>query len=91
MEVYRRPFSEKTTDSDDVQILEAKMEEIDNWKTHEIFQEVAVKGLCTISVKRVVTKKNKSNGNVYKARLKVRDCEGVEKDSIWKDSSTSCK
>ena len=42
------------------QILNAKMKEIENWKVHKTFQEVVNEGQSTISVRWVVTKKNKT-------------------------------
>ena len=79
------------SDSADIQILDAKMKEKENWKVHKTFQEVANEGQSIISVKWVVTKKNKTKGNIYKARLVARGFEEIEKDNIRKDSLTCCK
>ena len=53
------------SDSADIQILDAKMKEIENWKVHKSFQEVANKGQSMISVRWVVTKKNKTKKRKY--------------------------
>ena len=67
------------------------MKEIKNWKVHKTFQEVANEGQTTISARWVVTKKNKTKGNIYKARLVACSFEGIEKDNIRKDLPTCCK
>ena len=72
-------------------MLSAKVEEIENWKVHKTFQEVVNKGQSTISVRWVVTKKNKTKENIYKARLVAQGFEEIEKDNIRKDSPTCCK
>ena len=80
-----------TSDSADTQILDAKMKKIENWKVHKTFQEVANEGQSTISAGWVVTKRNKTKENIYKARLVSRSFEQIEKDNIRKDSPTCCK
>ena len=78
-----------TSDSADIQILDTKMKEIENWKVHKTFQEVTNEGQSTISVRWVITKKNKTKGNIYKARLVAQGFEEI--DNIRKDSPTCCK
>ena len=41
------------------------MKEIENWKVHKSFQEVVNKGQSMISVRWVVTKKNKTKKRKY--------------------------
>ena len=47
---YLEVLVNDTSDSADTQILDAKMNEIENWKVHKTFQEVANEGQGTISV-----------------------------------------
>ena len=72
-------------------ILDAKIKEISNWKYHKVFEEVVDEGQNTVSVRWVLTKKNKDDEPVYKARLVVRGFEEIEKHEIRKDSPTYCK
>ena len=66
LEVFRRrSLVNDTSDSADIQILDAKMKEIENWKVHKSVQEVVNKGQSTISVRWVVTKKNKTKKRKY--------------------------
>ena len=67
------------------------MKEIENWKVHKTFQEVANEGQSTISVRWVVTKKNKTKENIYKVRLIACNFEEIENDNIRKDLPTCCK
>ena len=76
-----------TSDSADIQILDNKMKE--NWKVHKTFQEVTNEGQSTISIRWVIPKKNKTKGNIYKARLVAPGFEEI--DNIRKDSPTCCK
>ena len=48
------------------------MKEIENWKVHKTFQEVANEDQSTISIRWVVTKKNKTKGNIYIKRDSLR-------------------
>ena len=75
-----------SSDSENIKILDAKMKEISNQKDHKVFEEVADEGQNTVSVRWVITKKNKDDEPVYKARLVVRGFEETEKDEIRKDS-----
>ena len=75
-----------SSDSENIQILDAKMKEISNQKDHKVFEEVVDEGQNTVSVTWVITKKNKDDEPVYKARLVVRGFEETEKDEIRKDS-----
>ena len=63
-ELIEEVLVNNTSDLGDNQILEAKIEKIDNWK---YFQEV--EGQCIIFVRWVVANKNKSKDTVYKVRL----------------------
>ena len=42
-----------------IEILKAKRNEFENWKDHKVFEEVANEGQRVISVRWVITKKNK--------------------------------
>ena len=75
-----------SSDSENIKILDAKMKEISNQKDHKVFEEVVDEGQNTVSVTWVITKKNKDDEPVYKARLAVRGFEETEKDEIRKDS-----
>ena len=75
-----------SSDSENIKILDAKMKEISNQKDHKVFEEVVDEGQNTVSVTWVITKKNKDDEPVYKARLVVRGFEETEKDEIRKDS-----
>ena len=50
-----------SNDSENIKILDAKMKEISKWKDHKIFEEVVDKGQNTVSVRWVITKKNKDD------------------------------
>ena len=56
------------------------MKDISNWKDHKVFEEVEDEGQNTFSVRQVITKKNKDDEPVYKARLIGRGFEEIEKD-----------
>ena len=73
-------------------VLEAKSIELQNWKDHKVYEEVENEGQSTISVRWVVTKKKKADGNViFIARLVARGFEELEKNEFRKDSPTCCK
>ena len=67
------------------------MKEMENWKVHKTFQQIVNEGQSTISVRWIVTKKNKTKINIFKATLVARGFEEMEKDNIRKDSPTCCK
>ena len=58
------------TESDNsIEILKAKINEFENWKDHKVFEGVENEGQRIISVRWVITKKNKNQKLSYKARL----------------------
>lgn len=77
-----------TTYSDTVQY--AKEQEIQNWLTNEVFEEVENMGQKYISVRWVVTEKVKNGELTTKARLVARGFE-EDTDIIRKDSPTCFK
>ena len=70
---------------------EAKQEEINKWKTLNVFQEVEDVGQTPrVSTKWVCTEKSKGNETVVKARLVARGFEETD-PQIRKDSPTCAK
>lgn len=57
-----------TTDSHNAQILEAKMEETDNCKTHKVFQEAENEVQATNLSYGLSQRKRKSKGNIYEEK-----------------------
>ena len=74
-----------------IEILKAKMNEFENWKDRKGFEEVENEGQRVISVRWVITKKNKDQKLSYKARLVARGFEELDKDNTRADSPTCCK
>ena len=74
-----------------IEILKAKMNEFENWKDRKGFEEVENEGQRVISVRWVITKKNKDQKLTYKARLVARGFEELDKDNTRTDSPNCCK
>ena len=77
--------------NDNVEILEAKQRELENWKNHNVYKEVEDNGQKVISVRWVITQKLRDNKLTYKARLVARGFEEENLNDIRKDSPTCCK
>lgn len=72
------------------EVLCAKKKEIKSWQENDVYEEVDDVGQDTLSVRWVVTEKNKDKQSVIKARLVAR---GFEEDTMEfrKDSPTCSK
>ena len=72
------------------EVIEAKLSELDNWKSFEVMDEVKDLGQKTISTRWVISEKEISEqAKIVKARLVVR---GFEEDEILQvDSPTVSK
>jgi hypothetical protein len=72
------------------EVIEAKINELDNWKSFEVMDEVKDLGQKTISTRWVISEKEISEqAKIVKARLVVR---GFEEDEILQvDSPTVIK
>ena len=73
----------------DEQIMKAKLDELNNWKTNEVYKEVNNQGQETVSVRWVTTAKLKDQKVVCKARLCARGFE--EEQPFRKDSPTGSR
>ena len=80
-----------TEPENSIEILKAKMNEFENWKDHKVFEEVENEGQRVISVRWVITKKNKDQKLTYKPRLVARGFEELGQDNIRTYSPTCCK
>ena len=76
---------------DNIEILEAKERELENWRTHDVYKEVEDNGQKVISTRWVITQKFRDNKLMYKARLVARGFEEENLNDIRKDSPTCCK
>ena len=56
-------------------VLEAKIRELQNWKYHGVFTEIADDGQKRITVCWVISEKSIDENNSIKARLVARDSE----------------
>ena len=74
----------------DLDVEQAKVNELNKWKQHNVYEEVENQGQSAISTRWVCTEKETENGKLIKARLVAR---GFEEDSscIQKDSPTCNK
>ena len=70
--------------------LNAKLKELESWKEHEVFEEIADEGQKAMTVKWVLREKLKENKPFTKARLCVRGFE-EENENIRRDSPTAMK
>ena len=80
-----------TEPDNSIEILKAKMNEFENLKDHKVFEEVENEGQRVISVRWVITKKNKDQKLTYKARLVAHGFEELDRDDIRTDSPTCYK
>ena len=71
-----------------IEIRKAKMNEFENWKDHKVFEEVEHEGQRVISVRWVITKKNKDQKLTYlvMTRLVVRDVQELDRDNLRTNS-----
>ena len=69
--------------------MKAKRRELENWRNFEVYEEVKNTGQKTISVRWVMTEKEKEGEKVLKARLVARGFE--ETGDIQSDSPTASK
>ena len=74
-----------------IDILKAKSIELENLKTHKVYDEVENQGQSFISVRWVINQKYKGDDMYYKARLVARGFEESNLNEIRKDSPTCCK
>lgn len=71
-------------------VTQAKENEIKNWHDNEVYEEVDYNCQTTISVRWVITEKQKENKKIIKARLVARGYE-EDTDGISTDSPTCSK
>ena len=69
----------------------AKLNELNNWKTNNVYEEMPYNNQKLIHVKWVCTMKDVDNQQILKARLVVKGFEEPSKDEILKDSPTCSK
>ena len=74
-----------------VDVLEAKIRELQNWKDHDVFTEIADDGQNGITVHWIVSEKSIDGNSSIKARLVARGFEEGEDSSIRRDSPTCMK
>ena len=58
------------------------MNEFENWKDYKVFEEVENEEQRLISVRWVLTKKNKDQKLTYKAHLLAHGIEELDRDNI---------
>ena len=75
-----------TEPDNNIEILKAKMNEFENWKDQKVFEEVQNEGQRVISVRWLITKKNKDQKLAYKARLVARGFEELNRDNVRTDA-----
>ena len=73
---------------DDIEILQTKRIELNNWITHNVYKEVEDSGQKVISV---ITKKFKDNEIICKPSMVVKGFEEENLKNIRKDSPACCK
>ena len=76
---------------DDNCFEKAKLNELNNWKTKNVYEEIPYNNQKLIHVKWVYTMKETNNQQIPKARLVVKGFEEPAKDEILKDSPTCSK
>ena len=74
-----------------IDVLEAKIRELQNWKDHDVFTEIADDGQKRITVRWVISEKSIDGNNSIKARLVARGFKESEDSSIRRDSPTCTK
>ncbi len=68
--------------------LEAKQEEVNNWKKNAVYKEVDDVGQHCISTRWVCSMKEKDDAVIPKARLVVRGFEDLRRNDVEKESPT---
>src|SRR5215469_9519702 len=58
--------------SENEEILEAKLKELESWKENKVYKEVEDKDQKTLFIRWVISQKMKEGKQVWKARLVVR-------------------
>ena len=71
----------------DSAVLQAKQDEIENWQDNGVYEEVEDEGQSTMSVRWVLTEKNKGSSKIVKARLVAR---GFEENKDFQTDSPTC-
>ena len=79
--------SEEVLVTNEASFEAAKLEEMNSWKQHRVYQEVIDKGQKTISTRWICTLKEKEGNLVPKARLVARGFEEID-SNVQKDSPT---
>ena len=76
---------------EDVEVKQAMALEMENWKHHDVYNEVEDEGQQGVSCRWVITEKYKEGERCIKARLVARGFEEAEMEKIRKDSPTCGK
>ena len=76
---------------DNIEILQWKEIELNNWITHNVYEEVEDSNQKEISIQWVITQKFKGNKIIHKSPLVIRGFEEENLKDIRKDSPTCCK
>ena len=77
--------------SDNVEILEVKQAELQNWTTHNLHEEVNDNDQKVKSLMWILSQKYKDSDIVYKACLEARGFEAEHFNDLRKDSPTCFK
>ena len=83
--------TEKVIIRDDYCFEKAKLNELNRWKTNNVYEEIPYNHQNVIHVKWVCTIKETNHQQMPKARLAVKGFEEPTKDEILTDSSTCSK
>ena len=78
-------------DTNDVDVRQAILVELENWKHLGVYSEAEDNGQVCVSTRWVVTEKNKDGEKVVKARFVARGFEETDLKDIRKDSPTCGK
>lgn len=76
----------------DDEMIDAKVKELNSWKTHEVYKEVDINDAITplISTRWILSTKERIDKSSYiKARLVIRGFEDVDKDIVQSESPTA--
>ena len=76
---------------DDNCFEKAKLNELNNWKTNNVYEEIPYNNEKLIQAKWLYTMKETNDPQIPKARLVVKGFEKLRKDEILKDSRTYSK
>ena len=85
-------FDEAYKVDDDENVAEAKSNELESWRIHEVYKEVNIEKATTplISTRWILTTKERlDKSNYMKARLVIRGFEDIDKDSVLSESPTA--